>query len=66
MFFDRSTTTLVHCFLLGDVTFREDELPVMSWWCYVWCYKELIDIVGLSFFFVILLVFLGCVHMQGR
>jgi hypothetical protein len=36
----RGTIVFVHGFLLGGVTFREDESLVLSWWCLVYCYKE--------------------------
>jgi hypothetical protein len=41
MSFDRGTTTLVHCSLLGGVSFGEPVVQVLSWWwmyccCYGW------------------------------
>jgi hypothetical protein len=31
--FDRVTTALVHCSLLGGAVFEEVGLMVLSWWC---------------------------------
>jgi hypothetical protein len=31
--YDRATTALAHCFLLGGVAFGEARFLVLSWWC---------------------------------
>jgi hypothetical protein len=54
--YDRTTTTLVHCYLFGGVAFGEAKLLVLSWWCYYCCFKEWITVASV-FFFVILLAF---------
>jgi hypothetical protein len=40
MIFDRATTALVHCFLLGGVAFEEPGLYGLSWWCLYYCYLD--------------------------
>jgi hypothetical protein len=37
---DQAMTMLVHCSLLGDVTFGEDGFLVLSWWCLIRYCKE--------------------------
>jgi hypothetical protein len=39
MIYDRATTALIHCFLLGGVAIGEAGLLVLSLWCLYWCYK---------------------------
>jgi hypothetical protein len=40
MIFDRAVTSLVDCFLLGDVAFGGLGLQVLIWWCFCCCYKD--------------------------
>jgi hypothetical protein len=49
-------TALVHCSLLVGVAFREDEFLVMSCWCLVCCYKEVIAIAGLLILFLVVCI----------
>jgi hypothetical protein len=46
MIYDRATTALIHCFLLGGVAIGEAGLLVLSLWCLYWCYKEQITVAG--------------------
>jgi hypothetical protein len=33
MIYDRATTALVHCSLLGGIAFEDIGFLVLSWWC---------------------------------
>jgi hypothetical protein len=48
-------------FLLGGITFGVDGFLVLSWWCLVRCYKELVTVAGLSFYLII--IFWLCVYV---
>jgi hypothetical protein len=36
--FDRMTALLVHCSLLGDISFGEARFQVLSWWWMYYCF----------------------------
>jgi hypothetical protein len=57
-YMSRVTTVLVYCFLLGDVTFREDEFMLLSTWCLVHCTE--IDYCSGIFLFAV------CVRITAR
>jgi hypothetical protein len=57
----RTMTVLVHCFLVGDVTFGGDIFLVLSLWWLVRCYKKQVIVAGI-FIFCNSSFFFSCVY----